>query len=472
MHYDKFLPVAKYADILFTTDFNCISKYRSDIKAKTIQCLPFAAQPSLTNPINNNRIKKGSVCFAGSYYSVGHDHRKKQMDLILPLILEFNGDILDRQSRSKNKRYAFPEIYRNNVKDAVDFNEMVQMYKTYKVFLNVNTITDSPSMLSRRVYELLASGTPIISTPSLATEKYFDGIVQTVNNKKEASEAANKLLSDKYYYEKISHKGYRCVMENHTYANRKDIIYNSIGLEVGNKPPMISVICCTMRPEFIDRIVTNLTCQNYKNIELILVIQNFTKKERNILENKLFANKNGNINEIRILDGSKIESLGEKLNYGISKSQGDYIAKMDDDDLYFKNYLRDMIIPFSFGNYGLVGKLEVFAYFEGEKKFIRRYPKKSHIETDLVFGATFIIPKKVALEIPFESRNTGEDSSFIQNLQNAGYKVYSSDPFNFIWWRSANNEFHSWKNFDSNHVLNSKLTEVISNKIRYELVDL
>ena len=46
-------------------------------------------------------------------------------------------------------------------------------------------------------------------------------------------------------------------------------------------------------------------------------------------------------------------------------------------------------------------------------------------------------------KIKFESRNTGEDSSFVRNLKSAGYKVYASDPFNFIQFR-ADPKSHTW----------------------------
>ena len=40
-------------------------------------------------------------------------------------------------------------------------------YRAYKIFLNVNSVHESPTMFSRRVFELLSSYTNVLSTPSV-----------------------------------------------------------------------------------------------------------------------------------------------------------------------------------------------------------------------------------------------------------------------------------------------------------------
>lgn len=50
---------------------------------------------------------------------------------------------------------------------------MLTAYKAYKAMLNVNTVTESSTMCARRVFEILASGTNVISTPSKALAALF-----------------------------------------------------------------------------------------------------------------------------------------------------------------------------------------------------------------------------------------------------------------------------------------------------------
>ncbi|MGO3699090.1 glycosyltransferase [Halomonas sp. AOP1-B1-8] len=461
MHYDRYLPISKQADIIFTTDSNKVSDYQRDVPQADIHAVPFAAQQKICNPSDRFRSEPESVCFAGSYYSVGHDERKRQMHALLPSVIEFKGAIYDRFSKLGNDRYKFPDQFQPFIRDAVPFNEVVKLYKRFKVFLNVNTIVDSPTMMSRRVYELLACGTPVVSTPSKAIEEQFPGIVHMVNDAQEANKVIEKLLTDEHYWEKTSHLGYREVMTKHTYTHRLQSIKQALGYEAGENKPLVSIITCTRRPNMIDRIVENMTRQNHPNCELILMLQDFNDAQRNELLDKL-KSKPSNLKRIEVIENDSQDiTLGERFNHAATHAKGEYIAKMDDDDFYFEHYLSDMLIPFSFGDYGMVGKKELFMYLSGSNKLVKRFPSMKHRVVDFVAGPTFVVKKKVFDQVKFESRNTGEDSTFIKNIQASGYKIYAADPFNFIQFRADPNK-HTWRISDE-EILVGKQTQVVAN---------
>ena len=444
MHYDKFLPIAEKCDIIFTTDSNRVPDYKRDLPGKKVYPLVFAANPFICNPINRNRYEQETICFAGSYYSVGHDDRKIQMDQLLPALLEFNGAIYDRMSKLDNERYFFPEQYRHLIRDAVDFKTMSVLYKRFKIFLNVNTITDSPTMMSRRVYELLACGTPVISTPSLALETQFPGIVQIAKNAEEAVKIAKDLLQDEWKYKHLAHRGYREVMQKHTYNSRVKEILSSIDINYDDSPAKVSILMATMRENYIDRILENLGRQNYSNLELFLITQGFSKAGVQKLSEGI--EKISNIKHFKILEINETLSLGERLNKAASFATGEYLAKMDDDDFYFDNYLTDMVLPFKYGNFGLVGKKEIFVYLEGSNKTVIRYANQSHRITDFVAGPTLVIKRKIFDQVGgFNALNRGEDSTLIEKIKELKLPVYSSDAFNFIQWRSKDSQNHTWQ---------------------------
>lgn len=210
----------------------------------------------------------------------------------------------------------------------------------------------------------------------------------------------------------------------------------------------------------IDRIVENMTCQIHPNCELILVLQDFSPSQKDELVAKLQA-KPSNIRRLEVIvNDSPNITLGERFNHAATYAKGQYIAKMDDDDFYFRNYLSDMLIPFSFGDYGLVGKQELYMYLSGLGKLIKRFPGMKHREVSFVAGPTFVVVKSVFDSIRFEPRNTGEDSTFINNLISAGYKIYAADPFNFIQFRGAASN-HTWRISDD-ELLNGSQTRVVS----------
>ena len=469
MHYERYLPIAKQADIIFTTDSNKVPDYQRDVPQADVYAVPFAAQQKICNPSDRFRKEPESVCFAGSYYSVGHDERKRQMHALLPSIIEFKGAIYDRFSKLGNDRYKFPDQFQPFIRDAVPFNEVVKLYKQFKVFLNVNTIVDSPTMMSRRVYELLACGTPVVSTPSKAIEEQFPGIVHMANDAQEANKIIEKLLTDDHYWEKTSHLGYREVMTKHTYTHRLQSIKQALGYEAGENKPLVSIITCTRRPNMIDRIVENMTRQNHPNCELILMLQDFSDAQRNELLVKL-KSKPSNLTRIEVIvNDSQDITLGERFNHAATHAKGEYIAKMDDDDFYFEHYLSDMLIPFTFGDYGMVGKKELFMYLSGSNKLVKRFPGMKHRVVDFVAGPTFLVKKKVFDRVKFEPRNTGEDSSFIKNIQAAGYKIYATDPFNFIQFR-ADPIKHTWGISDE-EILQGKHTQIVANSFNTAFVN-
>jgi glycosyltransferase involved in cell wall biosynthesis len=469
MHYDRYLPIAQHADIIFTTDANKVIDYKRDVPGADVYAVAFAAQQKICNPSDRFRTEPESVCFAGSYYGVGHDERKRQMDALLPSIIDFKGAIYDRMSKVDSDRYKFPDQYTNFIRDAVPFTEVVQLYKQFKVFLNVNTIVDSPTMMSRRVYELLACGTPVVSTPSKAIEEQFPGIVHIANNAAEANIIIEKLLTDEHYWEKTSHLGYREVMKKHTYTHRMRDIEKALGYESDLSEPLVSIITCTRRPHMIDRIVENMTRQNHPNCELILVLQDFSNSQKDELIEKL-RKKPSNLKRIEVvINNCQKTSLGERFNHAAILAKGEYIAKMDDDDFYFKNYISDMLIPFSFGDYGMVGKKEIYMYLSESNQLIKRFTGMKHREVDFVAGPTFVIKKSIFDSIKFQPKNTGEDSEFIKSLIKSGAKIYSSDPFNFVQFRGKQGN-HTWQISDE-EILTSKQTEIIPEKNYQKIVE-
>ncbi|NGY93841.1 glycosyltransferase family 1 protein [Bacillus megaterium] len=61
--------------------------------------------------------------------------------------------------------------------------KLIQHIKGYKVMLNVNSVKYSQLCFSRRVFEGLACGTPIISSYSEGVKRMFKDIVLISENK-------------------------------------------------------------------------------------------------------------------------------------------------------------------------------------------------------------------------------------------------------------------------------------------------
>ncbi|WP_139019775.1 glycosyltransferase, partial [Bacillus wiedmannii] len=90
------------------------------------------------------------------------------MDRVLDKAAKYGLEIFDR-NYEKNKKglmpnHRFPERFDPYIKGSLKYYEIDKAYKGYKVMINVNTVKQSPTMFSRRVFEGLACGTPVVST--------------------------------------------------------------------------------------------------------------------------------------------------------------------------------------------------------------------------------------------------------------------------------------------------------------------
>ena len=232
-HFDKFIEAAAMFDYVFTTDENCIPKYKEKIGHDRVYALPFAASPTLHNPFMKVPRDR-DVCFAGTYYADRFEDRRKQMDILLDCGRDFKFDIFDRMYGNKNpgyQNYLFPERFRPFIRGKLDYADMITAYHQYKVFLNTNSVVDSGTMFSRRVFELLACGTPVVTTPSIGIRRFFGDIVGEITDVEKGKALVRRLLTDKAYYERIRRAGIQEVFSKHTYAHRLEFVAQKIGLE-------------------------------------------------------------------------------------------------------------------------------------------------------------------------------------------------------------------------------------------------
>ncbi|MBK29792.1 MAG: hypothetical protein CMB49_03665, partial [Euryarchaeota archaeon] len=340
-NFESFIEVASYFDYIFTTDEGSIENYIRKIGHQRVYSMPFAAQQRIHNPVRNT-LPSLSVCFAGSWYYREHGTRKEDTKMLVEASTEFGLDIYDRFFGTDDKN-RFPSKYLDYIRGSLSYEEVCMAYRSYKVFLNVNSVRDSMTMFSRRVFEILASSTRVLSSPSIGMEKMLAQHVDVAHDIIQAKSILGKIFSDEFESTKTAHAAYRHVMNNHTYEVRIEDMLQQIGFE--NKSgfnALISCITCTKRVDFLPFVLENFARQNYQNKELVIVVE---ANDERFEECKEIV---GNRPEIRLIQVDSDISLGECLNIGIDESNGAIISKFDDDDYYLENYLSDSIIPFRY----------------------------------------------------------------------------------------------------------------------------
>lgn len=457
-HFEDFLDSAKLFDFVFTSDSRMIERYKQELGHERIASLSFGAQPQFHNPVRPINQERRDVAFAGMYFAHKFPERRDQMEIVLGGAADIssklpNGlDIFSRQ-HGGDEKYQFPEPYASHVVGSLPYDQMLTANKYYNVFLNVNSVVDSPSMCARRIFEITAAGTPVVSAPSTAIKNFFDGSeVMEVYTREEASHAIRSLVRSPQLRDRMAHLGQRRIWSEHTYAHRARQIEEFIGLsQRENSPsamttrPTVSVIVPTIRPHQIEHILSTVGSQRAVDVELILATHGF---EIDPEEFATLATQHG-VNDFKVLALGKELTLGDCLNKAVAAATRDFITKMDDDDLYGVNYLADQVAALRFSGATIVGKQAHYMYLADSNATLLRFAEREHRFTNMVMGPTMLGYAETFKSTPFESRSRGEDTQFLKDVLSNGGSIYSSDRFNFTQMRGNDGEAHTWNVSDA-----------------------
>lgn len=349
VHFNKFIDSARIFDYIFTTDRNMIKKYKEASEHDNVYELPFAAQPSIHNPIKKYERING-ICFAGSFYANRHEERRTDMEELLDICKKYNLCIYDRNYNSnknnQNSHMKFPERFTDNILGTLDYTEIDKAYKGYKVSMNVNSVKNSPTMFSRRVFECLACGTPVISTYSLGIDCMFKDIVLYDKNKENLDKYIEELFEDKFFWKYKSLKGIREVMLKHTYKDRFVYMLSKLGIELEYNTPKVSCIMFAYSMSEIQRCIKLFENQEYICKELIIIINSD-------FDYCIDALNNYNRKNIKCF----LENYVTHNYYNISEfTDGDYLAYFNIKNEYGKNYLLDLVLATKYVNAEVIGK--------------------------------------------------------------------------------------------------------------------
>ncbi len=443
-NYNVFKYAAKDFDFVFTTDADCIPKYQEFCGHNRIYALPFAAQPVLHNPARRHENPQREVAFGGGWYGEKHTARQQYLPPLLDaaITLGLKLSIFDRFSGLNDTKHQFPERYQAYIRTALPYEKMLSAYRMFPVFLNVNSATESPTMFSRRVFELLACGTAVVSSPSAGMQEMLGELVPVAANADDAKILLEELRDDPDRRRQVTHLGYRKVMNEHTYSVRAQTILETVlpAKTISKSQPKISVVLTTNRPEYLRHCKESYTRQSYSNKELILALNSnsFCLEEVNAMF--------GDLDNIKIFSIPEDKTLAACLNHVLKYVDGDYWAKFDDDDIYGPDYLADSLLPFKYTDADIVGKATYFARIEGDEALYIRHQGKEHDYAKLVCGGSLVVKMGVMRDVSFdESIKKGADTAFLRAATEAAYKIYSADRFNFIQVRGSQIARHTWK---------------------------
>lgn len=194
-----------------------------------------------------------------------------------------------------------------------------------------------------------------------------------------------------------------------------------------------------MRPDFKQNLFDNFFRQDFTEKEMIIILNNDSMclNEWEI--------ETAEYNNIHVYKLPQEITLGECLNFGISKSNYDIIAKFDDDDLYSSVYLTEAYQAMKANRADIVGKCTSYIYFEEFKELrIFRYGNENTFNR-LLKGGTLVFKKSVWINIKFKKIVESSDSHFLKAAYLKKYKIYSCSKDNYLCIRRKDIKTHTQK---------------------------
>jgi spore maturation protein CgeB len=447
-HYDDFLPAAKLFEFVFTSDADRLEAYVKELGHDRVDVLPFAAQPAIHNPV---RPKYGwherDVAFGGMYFAAKYPERRDQLELLLKAAekasasMETGLEIFSRQLGG-DPRYQFPVPFASRVVGSLAYSEMLTAYKAYKIFLNVNSVIDSPTMCSRRVFEIIASGSNVVTTPSAAIDKHFKpDEIFSVATEAEAEQVLRAVHRNPELGERQLHRGQRKIWRDHTYRARSNQVLAAIGQAVPLqvRRPTVSVLLSTIRPWQLEHVFKMVGSQRDVETELVLLTHGFTADAARVSR----LQEQFGVQALTLLTAEANVPLGECLNLCVAAATGEVLTKMDDDDFYAPDYLSDQLYALEYSGANIVGKQAHYMHLTDLNATLLRFPEWEHRYTRTVMGPTITGCADVFRGSPFAPVASGEDTRFLRDIIAGGGTIYAADRFNYCQQRASAG--HTWK---------------------------
>jgi spore maturation protein CgeB len=424
VHFDRFIEVAKKFDYIFTTDENMIPKYIEQAGHTNVFALPFAAQPKIHNPIRTVDKRENKACFAGSYYR-HHKERTKDMERILDCAAKYGLVIFDRNYEKTKKglmpNHRFPERFDPYIQGSLKYYEIDRAYKGYSVMINVNTVKYSPTMFSRRVFEGLACGTPVVSTYAEGIKNIFGDLVYISEDEYDIERAFDTLLNNNKEYRRKSMLGIREVLSKHTYTHRLQYIINKIGLNFWFDLPKVTVIAFAADKEEFFRILEQFNRQEYKNKELYILIDAF--------DGYLELFNRYNRDSVKTFIRSYMHNYQNLLEW----VETPYIAYFSNKDYYGCNYLLDLMLCTAYTDSDFIGKGSYFSYDHKANKM-----NENNSDVEYSFVSSLACTRSIMKTDVFNNLSL---TDFLSKLESSfdlgeylkyGKRMFSVDKYNYI----------------------------------------
>jgi hypothetical protein len=276
-------------------------------------------------------------------------------------------------------------------------------------------------MFSRRVFELLACGTAVVSTESVGVEQTLGDEVSMVETQAEATEALTKLQDDDYWRE-LTQQGRRKVVGEHTYRHRLAEVANTLGFNVtaypGEEIAALALVDDVDQARKFRAVVSSIAAQETRPAELL--IGSHTSVAGDLQE----LSTNGSEIRVRVVQQDPKTTRSQRYRELASLAESPWLAVLHPAHTYGEHHLTDLILTTRFTDADVIGNAS-FETTAGsgaiDRSLEHRFVESVHPHSVLVKRALI------------EERGWPDDASgaLLSDWFRQGVRIYSADAGNF-----------------------------------------
>jgi glycosyltransferase involved in cell wall biosynthesis len=202
--------------------------------------------------------------------------------------------------------------------------------------------------------------------------------------------------------------------------------------------PSVSVVIATVRPNDLENILNQILKQTLPKFEVLLGLHDIELNTKHkVLIKKLGARKV----KVSHQKFAKSSTLGEILSTLCESATGEYISKIDDDDYYGPEHLRDLVDTALDTKAEVVGRAMNYVYLEPLSLTVRRYSPNGiqavELWSEWVCGGTILVKRDAAKAAGFFGKGTtAVDKYLLSHVTENGGKIYRTFGAGYIYRRS------------------------------------
>lgn len=441
-------PFAALVDAAFCADAEFVG--RLALAGVTAAHLPHSIQPSIHNPIldlsDRNQPLPEVLFFGWTSVLANHD----LADALRPLV-PVGLRIAEPKGRIRQHRTTYVSGLQDAFLGTVGLRDRLLLLKGARILIQAADNLVPRRTAEQAALEAAACQCVVLHCGPLHPADARTRFAQTFERWSDLRAFVARLQSDRILHLRLAQIGWRVAQEEYCIAKGLTALLAGCGIAAEAPSPRASVVTPTIRPELLEKVLDQFRSQTWENKELVVVANTNDPSawQRDLVDPE---------RDEEIIFLPREYWAGVALNVGARRTRGEYIFRMDDDDHYGTNYLRDMMLHARSTGADVLSKQAEFVYSAEHEALFRRpnraFPPTVFSSSDFSYeatpmgGFTMAIRREIALCRGYPELSFGfADSRFLLREKEKGdLTMVLSDNLNAVVERRADPRSHTFRN--------------------------